>query len=73
MHPSIVQAHPIILDGGTTPVCLPPARGVARERVIYTASEGSVCNSQPLHFEPTARVWWHRRPLQGIWDAEWVM
>ena len=42
MQPSIVQAQPIILDGGTTPGCLPAALGVARERVIYTAPEGSV-------------------------------
>ena len=39
MQPSIVQAQPIILDGGTTPGCLPPARGAARERIINTAPE----------------------------------
>ena len=39
MQPSIVQAHPIMLDGGTTPGCLPPARGAARERINHTAPE----------------------------------
>ena len=33
MQPSIVQAQPIMLDGGTTPGRLPPARGAARGRV----------------------------------------
>ena len=39
MQPSIVQAQPIMLDGGTTPGCLPPARGAARERINHTAPE----------------------------------
>ena len=39
MQPSIVQAQSIMLDGGTTPGCLPPARGAARERIIHTAPE----------------------------------
>jgi len=41
MQPSIVQAQPIILDGGTTPGCLPPARGAARERINHTAPEAT--------------------------------
>ena len=44
MHPSIVQAHPIMLDGGTTPGCLPPARGAARERINHTAPEALLGN-----------------------------
>ena len=37
MHPSILQACMIMLDGVTTPGCLPPALGAARGGVIHTA------------------------------------
>ena len=47
---SILEAKPIIFDGGTTPGCLPTARGGARGRVIHTAPEALVRSSQPLHF-----------------------
>ena len=40
MQPSIGEAQPLILDGGITPGCLPPARGAARELIIHTAPEG---------------------------------
>ena len=46
---SIVEAKLIIFDGGTTPGCLPTARGGARGRVIHTAPEALVRSSQPLH------------------------
>ena len=47
---SIIEAQPIIFDSGTTPGCLPTARGGARGRVIHTAPEALVRSSQPLHF-----------------------
>ena len=46
---SIIEAQPIIFDGGTTPGCLPTARGGARGRVIHTAPEALVRSSPPLH------------------------
>ena len=38
MQPSIGEAQPIILDGETTPGCLPPARGAAR-RTLHLSGQ----------------------------------
>ena len=54
MQPSIAQTQPIMLDGGTTPGCLPPARGAARERIIDRryGSRGSAPKSVLIRAKP---------------------